>query len=66
MPQSGCRGIKVEVRRVPRLMRPSDEKIIFGRTDKIRRDTGWKPLMSIEQTLASMLAYWDKAFDSDR
>jgi hypothetical protein len=47
-------------------MRPSDEKIIFGRTEKIRRDTGWKPLMSIEQTLASMLAYWDEAFESDR
>jgi GDP-4-dehydro-6-deoxy-D-mannose reductase len=59
-------GVKVEVRRVPRLMRPSDEKIIFGRTDKIRRDTGWKPLMSIEQTLASMLAYWDQAFESER
>src|SRR3984957_4775322 len=59
-------GLKVEVRRVPRLMRPSDEKIIFGRTDKIRRDTGWKPLMSIDQTLVSMLAYWNEAFESDR
>src|SRR3984885_11780747 len=59
-------GVKVEVRRVPRLMRPSDEKIIFGRSDKIRRDTGWKQLMSIDQTLASMLAYWDKAFESER
>jgi nucleoside-diphosphate-sugar epimerase len=39
-------------------MRPSDEKIIFGSTQKIRRDTGWKPLNSVEQTLQSMLAYW--------
>jgi GDP-4-dehydro-6-deoxy-D-mannose reductase len=46
-------------------MRPSDEKIIFGHTDKIRKDTGWKPLMSIEQTLASMLAYWDEKLESD-
>lgn len=57
-------GVKVEVRGVPRLMRPSDEKIIFGRTDKIRKDTGWKPVMSTEETLTSMLAYWDKKFDS--
>jgi GDP-4-dehydro-6-deoxy-D-mannose reductase len=41
------------------LMRPSDEKIIFGSTRKIRKDTGWKPKYSIEQTLKSMLEYWD-------
>ncbi len=52
-------GIKAEIRPVPRLMRPSDEKIIFGSTRKIRKDTGWKPLKSIEQTLKSMLEYWD-------
>jgi GDP-4-dehydro-6-deoxy-D-mannose reductase len=52
-------GVKAEIRPVPRLMRPSDEKIIFGSTRKIRKDTGWKPLKSIEQTLKSMLGYWD-------
>lgn len=57
-------GVTVEVRQVPRLMRPSDEKIIFGRTDKIRRDTGWKPIMTITQTLQSMLDYWDQALKS--
>jgi len=39
-------------------MRPSDEKIIFGSTQKIRRDTGWRPLNSIDKTLKSMLDYW--------
>jgi nucleoside-diphosphate-sugar epimerase len=52
--------VKVEIRPVPHLMRPSDEKIIFGRTEKIRKDTGWKPVCSIEQTLTSMLEYWDR------
>ena len=41
-------------------MRPSDEKIIFGSTKKIRKDTGWKPLLSLKQTLISMLEYWDR------
>jgi nucleoside-diphosphate-sugar epimerase len=59
-------GVRVEVRPVSRLMRPSDEKIIFGRTEKIRRDTGWKPVMSLEQTLSSMLRYWDQALDADK
>jgi nucleoside-diphosphate-sugar epimerase len=53
-------GVKAEIRPVPRLMRPSDEKIIFGSTQKIRKDTGWKPLRSLEQTLASMLEYWNR------
>lgn len=54
-------GVRVKIQTVPRLMRPSDEKIIFGSTEKIRRDTGWKPLLSIEQTLGSMLEYWQGA-----
>lgn len=53
-------GVKTEVRPAAHLMRPSDEKIIFGSTDKLRKDTGWKPLHSVEQTLSSMLKYWDR------
>ena len=52
-------GVKAEVRPAAHLMRPSDEKIIFGSTQKIRKDTGWKPLMPLEQTLKSMIDYWD-------
>lgn len=51
---------KVKVRPASHLMRPSDEKIIFGSTKKIRTDTGWEPSLSIEQTLKSMLDYWQK------
>ena len=51
-------GVTPEIRPVPRLMRPSDEKIIFGSTRKMRKDTGWRPLNSLEQTLGSMLEYW--------
>jgi GDP-4-dehydro-6-deoxy-D-mannose reductase len=51
-------GVAAEIRPVPRLMRPSDEKIIFGSTRKILRDTGWRPRNTIEQTLQSMLDYW--------
>ncbi|HKW34937.1 MAG TPA: GDP-mannose 4,6-dehydratase [Candidatus Acidoferrum sp.] len=54
-------GVKAEIRPVSRLMRPSDEKIIFGSTKKIRKDTGWKPLNGIEQTLRSMLDHWETA-----
>jgi len=53
-------GVKVEVRSVLRLTRPSDEKIIFGSTRKFEHQTGWKPLRTIEETLRSMLEYWDQ------
>src|SRR5713226_4265392 len=46
--------VKAEIRPVARLMRPSDERIIFGSTQKFRKDTGWTALNSIEQTLKSM------------
>jgi GDP-4-dehydro-6-deoxy-D-mannose reductase len=53
-------GVQAEISRAQHLMRPNDEKIIFGSTEKLRRQTGWKPVFSIEQTLGSMLSYWDK------
>jgi GDP-4-dehydro-6-deoxy-D-mannose reductase len=53
-------GVKAEVRPVERLMRPSDEKIIFGTTTKIRRDTGWQPEQTLEGTLAAMIAHWER------
>ncbi len=53
-------GVDAEIRPAARLMRPSDERIIFGSTKRIRKDTGWKPLMTLEQTLRSMLDYWEQ------
>jgi GDP-4-dehydro-6-deoxy-D-mannose reductase len=54
-------GISVRVKSSSHLLRPSDEKIIFGSTRKFRRDTGWKPRKTIEQTLAAMFDYWERA-----
>jgi len=56
-------GVKAEIKPVHHLMRPSDEKIIFGSTEKLRKDTGWKPTRSVEQTLSSMLEYWDRVME---
>ena len=53
-------GVEAEIKQASHLMRPSDEQIIFGDTRKIRRDTGWKPTRTIQQTLMGMLAHWEK------
>lgn len=42
----------------PTLLRPSDEKIIAGDITKLKRDTGWKQKIPMEQTIADMLDYW--------
>ncbi len=40
------------------LLRPTDEKVIVGDVSKLKRDTGWKQEISMEQTIADMLQYW--------
>ena len=30
----------------------------FNAIDKIKRDTGWKQIIPMEQTIADMLEYW--------
>lgn len=52
-------GVEAEVRPVERLMRPSDEKVIFGTTRKFHADTGWAVTRTIEDTLKAMIEYWD-------
>lgn len=51
-------GHKFEIKIDPELIRPTDEKIIVGDVSKLKRDTGWKQLISMEQTIADMLDYW--------
>ena len=40
------------------LIRPTDEKIIIGNIDKLKRDTGFQQKIAMEQTISDMLAYW--------
>lgn len=53
-------GHKLEIKVDPELIRPTDEKIIIGNIEKLKRDTGWKQLIPMEQTIRDMLNYWRK------
>lgn len=55
-------GVKAEIREAKELIRMSDEKVIFGSTVKLRQDTGWKPVKTLEETLTSMLEHWNSVF----
>lgn len=40
------------------LLRPTDERIIVGDVTKLKRDTGWKQEITMEQTVHDMITYW--------
>ena len=53
-------GHKFEIEVDPLLLRPTDERIIIGNIEKLKKDTGWSQKITMEQTIADMLDYWRK------
>lgn len=53
-------GFQFEIEVDPKLLRPTDEKIIVGDITKLKRDTGWVQKIPMKQTVADMLEYWKK------
>jgi len=42
----------------PKLLRPTDEPIIWADCTKLKLATGWEPAISLDQTIDDMLTYW--------
>jgi len=42
----------------PKLMRSTDEPIIFGNNTKFKNSTGWEQTIPLKKTLQDMLNYW--------
>jgi GDP-4-dehydro-6-deoxy-D-mannose reductase len=51
-------GLKVEVRQRQELVRATDPAAIRVDAGKLRRETGWAPALTLEQTLRDTLEYW--------
>ena len=51
--------VRVEIDRAR--LRPSDNPVILGSHARLTADTGWTPVIPIEQTLADLLEYWRRA-----
>lgn len=41
-----------------RRIRPSDNKVVIGANDKIKRDIGWKPEIPLQKSLEDVLDFW--------
>ncbi len=52
--------IKIKVEQDPERMRPIDQPLSYGDTGKIKREIGWQPEISLDETLANILDYWRK------
>jgi nucleoside-diphosphate-sugar epimerase len=48
----------VQVRQRTELVRSTDAASIRADGGKLRRETGWAPACTLDQTLTDMLAYW--------
>lgn len=51
-------GKKLPTQVDPKLIRPTDEPIIYGNSDKLRSATGWAQSYHLETTIKDMIAYW--------
>ena len=49
---------KIEVKKDPERMRPSDVMVLIGDCTKFKDKTGWKPRISVEKTFGDTLDYW--------
>jgi GDP-4-dehydro-6-deoxy-D-mannose reductase len=50
--------VRVRVEVDPARLRPSDNPVILGSHARLTADTGWTPVIPIEQTLADLLEHW--------
>jgi GDP-4-dehydro-6-deoxy-D-mannose reductase len=49
---------RVTVQQDPARLRPSDNPVVLGDPSRIIADTGWRPEISIDTTLADLLGWW--------
>lgn len=50
--------VPIDVERDPERLRPSDTPVLYGSFAKIRRDTGWEPTITRQDSLRDALADW--------
>ena len=53
--------VAIKVETDPAKLRPVDVPVIEADVSRIFRDTGWKPVITLEETIADTLQYWRMA-----
>jgi len=55
---AGIVGVNVKIEVDQTLLRPSDNRIVFGDNEKLKITTGWEQQFSLEQSLTDIIEYW--------
>jgi GDP-4-dehydro-6-deoxy-D-mannose reductase len=58
-------SIKVNLEINQQLIRPNDNKIMIGNSDKLRKEINWNPKIDLEKSIEDILAFWVAHFDSN-
>jgi GDP-4-dehydro-6-deoxy-D-mannose reductase len=56
-------GVDARIEQEKERLRPSEQRRVFGSYEKLHNETGWRPNIPIEQTLADILEYWRRKID---
>jgi len=51
-------NINITLQQDSNLIRPNDNKAIIGRADKIKKDLGWYPEISLDKSLTDIINWW--------
>jgi len=51
-------SIEVNLEMNQELIRPNDNKIIIGNSDKLKKELNWKPQIDLEKSLDDILSFW--------
>jgi len=49
---------RIQIQQNPSKMRPADIPVMQGDCTKFKKQTGWKPEIAFEKTMADLLEYW--------
>ncbi|CDQ11288.1 GDP-6-deoxy-D-mannose reductase [Acidithiobacillus ferrivorans] len=53
-------GVVVRIDQIPARLRPAEQRRMVASFEALHRDTGWQPLIPIEQSLQDLLNDWEK------
>jgi GDP-4-dehydro-6-deoxy-D-mannose reductase len=51
-------GLDVKIEQDPSRMRPSDVMVLEGSAEKIKREVGWAPSITFEETMKDLYEFW--------
>lgn len=55
-------NITIHTETNPQLIRPNENRKIIGSYQKMKTDFGWQPSITLEQSLADIISYWQKKY----